>query len=78
MDAFKANLHFTGILRDFSGLLNPTSNCIGHRGIEILQEGTHIKTFLTPDQGLSPVFMEIIVTLEEGCAWMRNSERPQH
>ena len=38
-------------------------------GIEILQDAPHIKAFWNPDQVVSSAFMEMKVTLEEGCAW---------
>ena len=36
-------------------------------GIEILQDAPHIKVFWIPDQVVSSAFMEMKVTLEEGC-----------
>ena len=38
-------------------------------GIEILQDAPHIEAFWNPDQVVSSAFMEMKVTLEEGCAW---------
>ena len=37
-------------------------------GIEILQDAPHIEAFWNPDQVVSSAFMEMKVTLEEGCA----------
>ena len=37
-------------------------------GIEILQDAPHIEAFWNPDQLVSSAFMEMKVTLEEGCA----------
>ena len=36
-------------------------------GIEILQDAPHIEAFWNPDQVVSSAFMEMKVTLEEGC-----------
>ena len=38
-------------------------------GIEILQDAPHIEAFWNPDQVVSSAFMEMKVTLEEGCVW---------
>ena len=38
-------------------------------GIEILQDAPHIEAFWNPDQVVSSAFMEMKVTLEEGCDW---------
>ena len=37
-------------------------------GIEILQDAPYIEAFWIPDQLVSSAFMEMKVTLEEGCA----------
>ena len=40
-------------------------------GIEILQDAPHIEAFWIPDQLVSSAFMEMKVTLEEGCVLLK-------